>query len=116
MDPLIRTNSFEYCLRKSVYPAISWTCSTSYYLKVVKPLDCWERSVFAFPFHTPNIVSNARNAMIWDPPFWLVMSSSKATEQAAQTVYRNKEGKRVTRAELLAERARERKVKVGIYS
>ena len=54
--------------------------------------------------------------MIWDPPFWLVMSSSKATEQGAQTVYRNKEGKRVTRAELLAERARERKVKVGIYS
>ena len=40
------------------------------------------------------------------------MSSSREAEQAAQTVYRNKEGKRVTRAELLEERVRGRKVKV----
>lgn len=40
------------------------------------------------------------------------MSESKALELAAQTVYRNKEGKRVSRSELLAERAKEQKVKV----
>lgn len=44
------------------------------------------------------------------------MSSSQAIEQAAQTVYRNKEGKKVTRAELLEERAKERKVKVYAYA
>lgn len=42
----------------------------------------------------------------------LFMSPSREAEQAAQTVYRNKEGKRVTRAELLEERARGDKVKV----
>lgn len=40
------------------------------------------------------------------------MSDQKALEIAARTVYRNKEGKKVTRSELLAERAREKKVKV----
>ena len=52
---------------------------------------------------------------MWDLRFSSVMSSTQAIEQAAQTVYRNREGKKVTRAELLAERARERKVKVGVY-
>lgn len=42
------------------------------------------------------------------------MSDPKALEIAARTVYRNKEGKKVTRSELLAERAQEKKVKVSI--
>lgn len=42
------------------------------------------------------------------------MSDSTSAELAARTVYRNKEGKKVTRAELLAERAREKRVKVPI--
>ena len=41
------------------------------------------------------------------------MSDSIAAELAARTVYRNKEGKKVSRAELLAERAPEEKVKVS---
>ena len=44
------------------------------------------------------------------------MSDKKALEQALQTVYRNKEGKKVTRGELLEERAREKKVKVLSFS
>ena len=42
------------------------------------------------------------------------MSDSTSAELAARTVYRNKEGKKVTRAELLAERVREKRVKVPI--
>lgn len=42
------------------------------------------------------------------------MSSSKALEEAAQTVYRNKEGKCVSRSELLAERGKDRRVKACI--
>lgn len=41
------------------------------------------------------------------------MSDSTSAELAARTVYRNKEGKKVTRAELLAERAREKRVKAS---
>ena len=41
------------------------------------------------------------------------MSDSTAAELAARTVYRNKEGKKVSRAELLAERAQEKKVKLS---
>ena len=42
------------------------------------------------------------------------MSDDRALEIAAQTVYRNKEGKKVTRSELLAERAQDKRVKVLI--
>ena len=40
------------------------------------------------------------------------MSDSRAAEIAARTVYRNKEGKVVSRSELLAELAQEKRVKV----
>lgn len=44
------------------------------------------------------------------------MSDRRALEIAAQTVYRNKEGKKVSRSELLAEKAKEKKVKVIKYN
>ena len=44
------------------------------------------------------------------------MSSSKALEEGAQTVYRNKEGKRVSRSELLAERGKDRRVKARLFA
>ena len=44
-----------------------------------------------------------------------IMSDQKALQQALQTVYRNKEGKKVTRGELLEERAKEKKVKVLFF-
>ena len=44
------------------------------------------------------------------------MSSSKALEVAALTVYRYMEGKRVSRSELLAERGKDRRVKARLFA